>query len=80
MTIRIHIAKSLISICCIERYTTLIPIIFDNHLDIQYLSLKDNNFIHGLLEILNNLVEKHENTLSLDFILQKLDPYCNIEQ
>ena len=80
MTIRIHIAKSLISICSIERDTNVISNIFTKYLDNQYLGLKDNNYIHGLLEILNNLVEKYRNNISLDFILTKLDSYCNIQQ
>jgi hypothetical protein len=80
MTIRVHIAKSLNSICSIERYTSIIPNIFNNYLDTQYLSLKDNNSIHGLFEILNNFVEKHFDNLPIDFVLTKLDTYCSIEQ
>ena len=80
MTIRIHIAKSLISMCSIERNNNLIPDMFNNFLDFHYSSLKDNNSIHGLLEVLNNFVEKHCNNLPLDFILTKLDNYCSIEQ
>jgi hypothetical protein len=80
MTIRNHIAKSLISIVSIERYTTFISDIFNHHFNAQYLQHKDNNYINGLLEILNNLVEKHRNFIRLDVILAKLDNYCHIEQ
>lgn len=57
MKTRIYIAKSIASIVNLYRYPNLIKIIFENHL--ETIKLRDNNKFHGLLEVLNHLIEKN---------------------
>lgn len=85
MKIRVNITNSLVNIINIERFPKLLSTIFDDCLNTEFEKAKnneiiDNNYIHGLLELLNCLVEKYSNSLNFDFIIAKLDEYSTIEQ
>lgn len=60
---RTFIAKALAAIVCLDRFPTLMRVIFE-HYSKNYLlkssGLIDNNYVDGILQVLVQLVQKHD--------------------
>lgn len=69
MKTRCFIAKSISSIVNMDRYTTLVQDVLDSGMK----QLSDQNGIHGMLEILHCLVDKHD-------IFKQIEPNKLIQQ
>lgn len=71
MKIRVFNAKALSTILCIERYPSFIQNLFDQFDQVS----NDNNYINGLLEIINCFITKLHQTIDIDLILSNLKEY-----
>ena len=74
---RAFIAKALATIVCLDRYPTLMQVIFE-HYSKNYLlkssGLIDNNYVDGVLQVLVQLVQKHDvfKFVSIDELFEQL--------
>lgn len=87
MKTRVFISKAISSIVNLDRYPNLLNEILDENLRIDLIKINnndnyDNNFIHGLLQVLNTLTDKHNilNYISLQAILEKTQDLAAIKQ
>lgn len=90
MKTRNFVAKSITSIVNLDRYPGLIHEIFNDHLKIDQIIISsdsnqlilDNNKIHGILEVLNSLIDKHNifKYIQFDLFLSYLEPLIELKQ
>ncbi len=67
-----------------DRYPTLVKEIFESFLKVELVFTKeqqiDNNKIHGLLEVMNFLIDKHDlfKFISVDELVIKIEPLLEL--
>lgn len=86
MKTRVFISKAITSIVCIDRYTNLLNQIFEQYLQPEnyFISnqLVDNNYLHGILQVLGSLVDKHKifQYISFEKFIDYLKPLIRLKK